>query len=348
VTGVQTCALPICGTLRLTYAAATPDYIWSGASGNWSTGFTPTAPVTDKNLVFTGSTGTATNDIASGTLSSINFITFNSTAGAYTLNATTGAAGLAGGTALTVKGDILNNSSNAQTIAMNLAFGSSSTGGVDTAAGNITISGNISGTGALNKAGNSTLTLTGVNTYTGTTTINAGTLQIGNNSSASIASSSIVNNANLIYSTNISSGTTSLASSITGTGNLTATAKLLNLNGNITIERNSVSDPIYPTWGSKITLSSKFTLPYHWIGENLQGKTYDYEGMSQQKRFEWVEYYKIKFTAHWYTALNKHKTNKFVLNTNVRYNTTWDKLSETVGYKKSNPIMFMIGTNFQF
>jgi hypothetical protein len=41
-------------------------------------------------------------------------------------------------------------------------------------------------------------------------------------------------------------------------------------------------------------------------------------------------------------------TKRFVLNTNVRYNTTWDKLSESVGYKKSNPIMFMIGTNFKF
>ena len=39
---------------------------------------------------------------------------------------------------------------------------------------------------------------------------------------------------------------------------------------------------------------------------------------------------------------------RFVLNTNIRYNTTWDKLSESVGYKKSNPIIFMIGTNFQF
>jgi hypothetical protein len=41
-------------------------------------------------------------------------------------------------------------------------------------------------------------------------------------------------------------------------------------------------------------------------------------------------------------------TKRFVLNTNVRYNTTFDKLSESVGYKKSNPILFMIGTNFQF
>jgi len=41
-------------------------------------------------------------------------------------------------------------------------------------------------------------------------------------------------------------------------------------------------------------------------------------------------------------------TKRFILNTNFRFNKTWDKLSESVGYKKSNPIMFMIGTNFQF
>ena len=92
-----------------------------------------------------------------------------------------------------------------------------------------------------------------------------------------------------------------------------------NLAGNFTIERNSVSDPIYPTWGSKITLSSKFTFPYSLWGEKVQGKEYDYANMTDQQRFDWVEYYKIKFTAHWYTALNKHKTNKFVLNTNVGF-----------------------------
>ena len=48
------------------------------------------------------------------------------------------------------------------------------------------------------------------------------------------------------------------------------------------------------------------------------------------------------------TSMDWKITKRFVLNTNVRYNTTWDKLSESVGYKKSNPILFMIGTNFQF
>ena len=48
------------------------------------------------------------------------------------------------------------------------------------------------------------------------------------------------------------------------------------------------------------------------------------------------------------TSLDWKITKRFVLNTNIRYNTTWDKLGESVGYKKSNPLMFMIGTNFQF
>jgi autotransporter-associated beta strand protein len=103
-----------------------------------------------------------------------------------------------------------------------------------------TISQAITGSVGLIKNGTGTLTLTANNTYTGATTINAGTLQIGNNSPASIVSTSIVNNADLIYSTNIASGTSSLASSTTGTGNLTATALLIKLNGNITQSGNVI------------------------------------------------------------------------------------------------------------
>jgi hypothetical protein len=48
------------------------------------------------------------------------------------------------------------------------------------------------------------------------------------------------------------------------------------------------------------------------------------------------------------TSLDWKITRRFVLNTNIRFNTTIDKGSESVGYKKANPIMFMIGTNFKF
>jgi hypothetical protein len=60
--------------------------------------------------------------------------------------------------------------------------------------------------------------------------------------------------------------------------------------------------------------------------------------------------YLTKFNLDLYygTSIDWKVTRRFVLNTNIRYNTTFDKSSQSVGYKKSNPIMFMIGTNFQF
>ena len=60
--------------------------------------------------------------------------------------------------------------------------------------------------------------------------------------------------------------------------------------------------------------------------------------------------YKNDFNLDLYygTSLDWKITKRFILNTNIRYNTTWDKLSESVGYEKSNPLMLMIGTNFQF
>ena len=48
------------------------------------------------------------------------------------------------------------------------------------------------------------------------------------------------------------------------------------------------------------------------------------------------------------TSFDWKITKRFVLNTNIRFNTTIDKSTKAAGYKKSNPIIFMIGTNFQF
>ena len=83
--------------LTLSYTLATPDYFWSGGSGNWTDGFTPSAPTADDNLYFTGAGGTVTNNMTSASVSTVNFLTFNSTAGAYTLAANAGSAGASGG-----------------------------------------------------------------------------------------------------------------------------------------------------------------------------------------------------------------------------------------------------------
>jgi len=90
-----------------------------------------------------------------------------------------------------------------------------------------------------------------------------------------------------------------------------------NLAYNFTLSRSSTSEPIYPTYGSTITLTTKLTPPYKFLAESIGGKTFDYVNMTQDERFKLVEYYKMKLTAHWYTALNKHKERKFVLHTNV-------------------------------
>ena len=80
-----------------------------------------------------------------------------------------------------------------------------------------------------------------------------------------------------------------------------------------TLQRNSVSDPIFPTWGSSIKFTTKATFPYSLVN----GK--DYSDLSDQDRFKWVEYHKYKFTANWYTPLTKASESnprRLVLNAN--------------------------------
>jgi autotransporter-associated beta strand protein len=184
-------------TLRLTYTytANTPTY--AGGTGNWSTGFSP-AITTGGNATFAGLGGTATNDIASATLSSIGSLTFDGI-NSYTLEANSGSAGYNSASALAIGGGVTNNSTVTQTINVATSFAANQTitgntgslvfgGNVAVAAnatltmlGNssTTISGVVSGAGALTKNSNSTLTLSGNNTYSGGTTITTGTVLVG-------------------------------------------------------------------------------------------------------------------------------------------------------------------------
>ncbi len=80
----------------------------------------------------------------------------------------------------------------------------------------------------------------------------------------------------------------------------TGVANNLALTG--TIQRNSVSAPIYPTWGSDIKFTVKTTFPY-----SLVDGVDDYSTFTDQEKVKWVEYYKLKFTAKWHTSLFSHK-----------------------------------------
>lgn len=135
--------------------------------GNWSNA---AAPVAGDALFFGGTSKlTPNNDIAADT----NFagITFNAGAGAYTLD----------GNRITLGGNVTNNSSNLQTINLDMILSATRTF-TTVSGGDLTIGGVLSETGGSNGiviSGAGIATLSGANTYTGGTTINAGTLSLG-------------------------------------------------------------------------------------------------------------------------------------------------------------------------
>ncbi len=70
------------------------------------------------------------------------------------------------------------------------------------------------------------------------------------------------------------------------------------------LTRTSVSELIYPRSGSKFTLTAKATLPYSSF-DGLDNA--DYAGMTDQERYKFAEYYKIKFTGEWFAPLTRNK-----------------------------------------
>lgn len=72
------------------------------------------------------------------------------------------------------------------------------------------------------------------------------------------------------------------------------------------LQRTSVSSPIYPQGGSSIKFQTKATLPYS-LWEGVE----DYSTLTNQDRYKYLEYYKIKFTGEWYFPLTND--NKLVL-----------------------------------
>ncbi len=71
-----------------------------------------------------------------------------------------------------------------------------------------------------------------------------------------------------------------------------------NFNYKLTIARNSIDNPIFPTQGSNFSLNMLLTPPYSLFRQN-----YDYEGASLSDRNRLVEYHKWTFDAQWFTPL---------------------------------------------
>lgn len=214
---------------------------WTNTSGNWATAANwqgSSLPVSGNNLVFAGSGGSSTNNLAavtSGT-GTVGSILFTNGAGGYTLS----------GSGVTLGSGLTNNSGAAQTIDLpitlsldetfaaasnSLTFGGAISNGGNGAtfsgSSNITLNGAETGTGTLNKSGSGILFVNASNSYTGLTSVNAGTLRMG--SSGSIAASSgldVAASATFdLASNNVSVSNLAGAGDVTlGSGTLTLTA----------------------------------------------------------------------------------------------------------------------------
>ena len=76
-----------------------------------------------------------------------------------------------------------------------------------------------------------------------------------------------------------------------------------------TLGRNSVDDPQFAKSGSSISLSLQFTPPYSLFNNK------DYTDISYENKYKYIEYYKWRFNADWYTPLAAG----FVLRTSVKF-----------------------------
>lgn len=91
------------------------------------------------------------------------------------------------------------------------------------------------------------------------------------------------------------------------------------VNTNMTIQRNSVDQPIYPKNGSNFTLFAQLTPPYSAFNKK------NYADLPQNERFRFIEYQKYKFTAEWFTQLTNKKAaegkeaRNLVLRTKIGY-----------------------------
>ena len=79
-----------------------------------------------------------------------------------------------------------------------------------------------------------------------------------------------------------------------------------------TLQRNNISSPIYAQSGSKIAFTGKATLPY-----SMFDGVDDYSAYSDQERYKYLEYFKLKLTGEWYLPLTQNK--KLVLTPRIGF-----------------------------
>jgi autotransporter-associated beta strand protein len=218
------------------YGLMTPisNATWNGGGGsnvNWSDSANWTGTLTaNAPLVFAGTTSLSpNNDSAAGT--EYSSITFNSGAGPFVI----------GGNAITLGGNIVNNSSNTQTINLPIAIQQNTT--FNAASGNITLGGTISGAYSITTSGSGSVTLAASNSYTGATTVSAGTLVVAAAGALPAGSNvSVASGASLVVNANTTSGAITGSGAVqVGTGG-TTTLQLAVNSGASTMNSLSISN----------------------------------------------------------------------------------------------------------
>lgn len=68
-----------------------------------------------------------------------------------------------------------------------------------------------------------------------------------------------------------------------------------------TIARSTISDPLFPKEGSRISLSAQLTLPYSLIF--FRDRDYSDPNLPDSERYRWLEYHKWRFDAEWYAPI---------------------------------------------
>lgn len=87
------------------------------------------------------------------------------------------------------------------------------------------------------------------------------------------------------------------------------TGRSNNLNYNFTVARNSSDSPIFPRTGSDISFTTQLTFPYSLVN----GK--DYNKISNEEKYNWLEYYKVNIKSAWYFNL----VDNLVMSTRARF-----------------------------
>jgi len=207
----------------LTVTLANDVWVGGGSDANFDTnpnwGNSAAPGFLGDSLTFAGIVNT--NSYMDNTYS-VTSLTFSNNAGSFDITGN-------GSTLTLTGGSVVDNSTNAQTLNVPVAFAAAGTisanagnltlaGTVDnggnlltvTGTTNTTISGIVSDTGGLTKTGNGTLTLSANDSYSGPTTVSGGTLSI--NAAGSVPSTSLAT---------VAAGTLNVAGSLTSAGILT-------------------------------------------------------------------------------------------------------------------------------